>query len=178
MNANRLRSLPDDVCDGCLSLQSLALDYNDLEALPKHIGNLANLRLLKASYNRLADLPSSLGDLRELRGLFLLGNPRVKRLPTVAARVCWIDDDVAAPQLARGATVVRGVCDRDLPFANFVVKRGRSHCVLSLAISGLGEWGMVLDSSSLDVHVGVSADPRGARGAVRSLDSGLRSRPT
>ena len=169
LSANRIRRIPDVLPFGLRTLnlerasgvflpfdlprargRRFADRYNEIQAVPPSIGDLADLRLLKLSYNRLTAVPGDVSRLAELRGLFLLGNPGLGGVPAgVRARLCWVDDSCDASRL--DCSVVRGRCDRALPFANFHVRRGYRACVLAFAIGGIGEWGLVLENLAVDV---------------------------
>lgn len=55
-------------------LKHLSLPYNNIESLPKEIGNLINLTTLILNHNHLTELPSSFSNLINLESLYLGNN--------------------------------------------------------------------------------------------------------
>jgi GTPase SAR1 family protein len=74
LNTNQLTALPE-VIGQLTSLQRLALNNNQLTALPEVIGQFTSLQRLLLSNNQLNTLPLSLGQLIDLRQLSLQNNP-------------------------------------------------------------------------------------------------------
>ncbi|KAK9116035.1 hypothetical protein Sjap_014982 [Stephania japonica] len=93
-------------------LRCLDLIQCSLLSLPKSIGKLGNLQILKLEENHLQALPSSIGDLKELRYLYLSKNMRLTSLPEIgglkslhALRVC----SCALEALPESITRLRGL---------------------------------------------------------------------
>ena len=72
--SNQIRSVADDICHGCMSLQALLLHSNKLEALPVEIGRLKQLHTLTLTFNELTALPAAFGELQSLKKLSLSHN--------------------------------------------------------------------------------------------------------
>ena len=77
----KISSLPEDICK-LMNLKVLALGsashpeiiLNNLNKLPKGIGNLAELMELHLQFNSLSELPAETGNLKKLKWLKLGGN--------------------------------------------------------------------------------------------------------
>lgn len=77
---NMLSSLPGYLA-GFVQLQRLLLASNHLRALPQHIGDLKQLKVLVVDDNQLSELPESLGGLLQLERLSVQSNT-LTRLPS------------------------------------------------------------------------------------------------
>lgn len=76
LSSRGLYVVPSDVLDNT-SLVTLILSDNNLQSLPKRIGELHELRELYLDQNALVDLPVELCQLRKLQRLSVGGNPKL-----------------------------------------------------------------------------------------------------
>ncbi|KAA8493727.1 Ras suppressor protein 1 [Porphyridium purpureum] len=95
LNRNALRSVA--ALEGCSSLVTFKVAYNQLEALDLDFAKMPRLQLVGVEGNRLAALPAELGDLQNLQELNIadnqlvelppeLGNLNVKKFQTIELR--------------------------------------------------------------------------------------------
>lgn len=67
-------------------LQTLYLSYNELESLPREIGDIADLLQLAVDGNSIRSLPMEIGKISGLVRLSLAGNREIVNPPTVVLR--------------------------------------------------------------------------------------------
>jgi Leucine-rich repeat (LRR) protein len=65
-------------------IEILILDNNNIEKLPRRIGNLKNLRILSIRNNKLSELNSAISFCENLEQLYLSGNINLKELPSLS----------------------------------------------------------------------------------------------
>jgi Leucine-rich repeat (LRR) protein len=96
LNYGQLESLPPEI-GNLLNLKVLLLFQNDLRSLPPEIGNLTQLRVLNAHYNRIESLPPEIGNLQNLEVLNLNANLLTELPPEIGqlSNLCmlWIADN-------------------------------------------------------------------------------------
>jgi len=72
--SNQIKELPKSI-GNLRKLRVLKLNSNELKYLPEEIGGLENLEELNAISNQIEELPKSIGNLRNLRELYVRDNP-------------------------------------------------------------------------------------------------------
>ncbi len=75
-----IKTLPKSIGD-LKSLEVLKLTGNAIINLPESIGNLKSLRYLSIKHNNLSSLPVSIGDLKSLKSLSIVGNGHLTTIP-------------------------------------------------------------------------------------------------
>ncbi len=65
-------------------IEILILDNNNIQNLPRRIGNLKNLRILSIRNNKLSNLNSAISFCENLEQLYLSGNVNLKDLPSLS----------------------------------------------------------------------------------------------
>jgi Leucine-rich repeat (LRR) protein len=82
LSYQNLKELPPDVSNQ--EIEILILDNNNIENLPRRIGNLKNLRILSVRNNKLSELNSAISFCENLEQLYLSGNTNLKELPSLS----------------------------------------------------------------------------------------------
>jgi len=73
LSINEIEELPKEIGE-LKKLKRLYLPFNALQSLPKEIGNLENLKVLDLRFNLIKELPSEIGKLQNLEKLDLAEN--------------------------------------------------------------------------------------------------------
>jgi hypothetical protein len=76
---NQLETLPKEI-GNMIKLENLMLFNNKLKSLPEEIGRLINLKCLRVDNNELETLPSSIGNLSQLESLHAENN-KISKIP-------------------------------------------------------------------------------------------------
>lgn len=104
LRKNCIQSIDDNVftlADGCQSfLEEVDLEYNQLGALPKSIGNLRRLRVLRAANNQLTDLPEEISGLSSSLKELHIAHNRLVEAPSALGKLVSLEHlDVSYNQL-------------------------------------------------------------------------------
>jgi Leucine-rich repeat (LRR) protein len=65
-------------------IEILILDNNNIESIPRRIGNLKNLKILSIRNNKLSELNSAISFCENLEQLYLSGNLKLKDIPSLS----------------------------------------------------------------------------------------------
>ena len=79
VRGNQIEEIPKEI-GNLINLRKLQLPFSQIKEIPKEIGNLRNLRLLDLSFNQIKEIPKEIGNLTDLRRL-LLKNNQIKEIP-------------------------------------------------------------------------------------------------
>jgi internalin A len=112
LGGNRIRALPDALCD-CTRLTMLDASDNQLEYLPETIGKLRHLLTFKVSNNRLTSIPESISQLTSLMDLSMKNNKLVV-LPSLVGMTSLVVFDVTDNKLIEvGIAISPTQCSED-----------------------------------------------------------------